>query len=208
MKNLSEHWDTIYKKKPDEKLGWYEEEFSKMTDFLHLVPDWDSANIFVPGIGTSGFVDILSKTKGKLFLNDISKEALAKAKGKHHGDGRNIQWLCQDICEELRIEEKIDIWIDRAVLHFLVEEIKIQGYFRNLTRVVRNGGYVIFAEFSKKGADSCAGLKVKRYDIDDFQKHLGDFDLLRSEELDYTNPSGDSRPYIYAMFKRKERNAV
>ncbi len=66
------------------------------------------------------------------------------------------------------------------------------------------GGYAIFAEFSKKGATKCAGLDVRRCDVQDLEKNLPAFELIAAEEYTYINPKGDPRPHIYALFKRKK----
>ena len=66
MKTLSEHWNKIFKKTDEEKLGWYEDDFSKTLKFLDLIPEWKNSKIFVPGVGTSGLIDILSKSNAEL----------------------------------------------------------------------------------------------------------------------------------------------
>ncbi len=54
----------------------------------------------------------------------------------------------------------IVLWIDRAVLHFLLGEQDIQQYFNTLQGAVRPGGYILLAQFSTKAVDRCAGLVV------------------------------------------------
>ena len=122
-----------------------------------------------------------------------------------HSDRKhNIQWLCQDVSKALPLElNDIDIWIDRAVLHFLIDDKCIEQYFRNVDSTVKAGGHAIFAEFSKNGATRCAGLKVRRYSVQDLEENLTAFELIASEEYSYINPKGDTRPYIYTLFKRK-----
>ena len=42
-----------------------------------------------------------------------------------------IDWLCQDIAQPIQgTIPDVDIWIDRAVLHFLTDEDDIKGYFQ------------------------------------------------------------------------------
>ncbi len=68
-----------------------------------------------------------------------------------------IEWLCQDIAQPIPSPiPAVDIWIDRAVLHFLTNKTDINGYFENLKSVLKIGGYAIFAEFSKASALKCA----------------------------------------------------
>ena len=114
--------------------------------------------------------------------------------------------MCQDIASEIDINmPMVDIWIDRAVLHFLTDDKDIKGYFKNLKSKLKDGGYVLFAEFSKVGATSCAGLLVKQYSLEEFKYELGlSFELISSFEHLYINPNGDKRPYIYALYKKNK----
>ncbi|NBI28707.1 class I SAM-dependent methyltransferase [Chengkuizengella marina] len=203
MKKLTEHWNEIYKKSENENLGWYEDDFSQTLKILNLIPTWKESKIFVSGVGTSGLVDELLQSKADLVLNDLSSEAIEKLKLKYLDKDHRIEWLCQDISQPLPTDLKeIDIWMDRAVLHFLTDEVSIQQYFKNVTSSLKVGGYAIFAEFSKKGATKCAGLNVTRYDIQDLQANLLSFKCIAEEEYTFINPKGDPRPYIYALFKK------
>jgi len=204
MKTLADHWNDIFHKTDEEKLGWYENDYSQTLKFLNLIPEWKKSKIFVSGVGTSGLIDVLSDSGSELVLNDISSEAIEKVKRRYSDTKCNIRWLCQDISKTLPADvDDIDIWIDRAVLHFLVDDGAVDDYFRNVHAAVKPGGYALFAEFSKTGASKCAGLDVRRYDVDELKGHLRAFELVKSEEHTYINPKGDPRPYIYALFKRK-----
>lgn len=96
----------------------------------------------------------------------------------------------------------VGLWIDRAVLHFIIDDNSAHQDFRNVENAVKPGGYALFAEYSKSGVTKCAGLDVRRYDIDDFKTNLPSFKLISNEDYTYTNPNGDPRPYIYALFNK------
>ena len=69
---------------------------------------------------------------------------------------------------------------------------------------MKKGGYVIFAEFSKTGAPKCAGLTLHRYSIEELSEKLGSsFNLISHFEYTYTNPYGNPRPYVYALYKKE-----
>jgi hypothetical protein len=125
-------------------------------------------------------------------------------KQRLHGREKDSDWLCQDIsCPIVQNIPPIDIWIDRAVLHFLIDEDSIQGYFANVKANVKKGGYAIFAEFSQTGAKQCAGLSVQQYSIEALSRRLGtSFKLLSHFDYTYINPRGEERPYLYALFQR------
>ena len=203
MRTLTEHWNEIFKRTDEDKLGWYEDDFSQTVKFLHLIPELKNSKVFVSGVGTSGLIDILLESASELVLNDLSSEAIEKTKNKYSDKIHHIQWLCQDISRPLPPElNDIDVWVDRAVLHFLIDDSSIQQYFKNVNTVLKPGGYALFAEFSKNGATRCAGLDVRRYDVHDLRKNLASFKLIVNEEYTFINPKGDLRPYIYCLFKR------
>jgi len=205
MKTVTDHWNEIFQKTDEEKLGWHENDYFQTLKFLDLVSDWKNSKLFVSGVGTSGLVNVLIKENAEFVLNDISATAIEKLKHRVTDKKQNIEWLCQDISTPLPSDlTDIDIWIDRAVLHFLIDDRAVEGYFRNVHAAVKTGGYALFAEFSKTGARRCAGLDVRRYDLDDLKKHLTEFELVTSDEYTYINPKGDPRPYIYALFKKKD----
>lgn len=203
MKTLTEHWNEIFRKIDEDKLGWYEEDFSQTIKFFNLIPKWESLKIFVAGVGTSKLIELLLKSNAELVLNELSSEAIERAKNKYSDKTRPVKWLCHDISKPLPTDvNDIDIWFDRAVLHFLIDDNSVEQYFRNVNTAVNIGGYAIFAEFSKTGAARCAGLDVRRYDVRDLETRLTAFELIENEEYTYINPKGESRPYIYTLFKR------
>jgi len=199
----SEHWNHIFRETTDEKMGWFESNPAETIRLLEHVPDWEKSTVFLPGAGTSVLIEKLLESGVKLILNDISHEALGQVKDRLGEEATAIEWRLQDIADPLKSVRSVDIWIDRAVLHFLLEEGDITGYFDNVMKTVRLGGHALFAEFSPSGAPKCAGLDVHRYSIEELSDRLGsDFTLVDHFAHTYLNPSGDPRPYIYALFKR------
>ena len=205
MSELKNHWNRIFVNKEDSQLGWYESDPTQTTKFTDLIPHKPKeTTLFLPGAGTSTLVEILNEKKyKKLILNDISNEALTKLKSRLPDDG-NIVWLDHDMSKPVEIElPPIDIWIDRAVLHFLLEESDIEGYFNNLKKLLNRGGHVLLAEFSILGAPKCAGLDLHRYSVKEMCERLGsEFKLIKQEDYTYKSPVVGERPYIYALFKR------
>jgi len=130
------------------------------------------------GAGASTFVDYLVNQGFKkhyryrhkwIALNKL-KERLGKEKAS------SVRWIVDDITQPIHIQNLRDIavWHDRAVLHFLLEEIEQNMYLSTLKKVIKKGGYVIIAAFSLKGAKKCSGLDVKNYDQNMLAKFLGE----------------------------------
>ena len=205
MEPSSNHWNTIFSNTEDSKLGWYEKDGFQTLKLLNQIPDWEKSTIFIPGAGTSILIEKLLSIGANLVLNDISIEALNRVKSRLNKEYREIDWFCQDIAKPIPDTiPNVDIWIDRAVLHFLINEDDIKEYFKNVESILKVGGHAIFAEFSKKGATKCAGLTIHRYSIDELSERLGEsFTPISHFDYTFINPNGDPRPYIYALYKRE-----
>jgi methyltransferase family protein len=205
MTTANQHWNAIFSSKSDPELGWYERDAAQTLKFLHLIPESRTATIFLPGAGTSVLVDELLSRGFRLILNDISDEALKKLKKRIGNKQEGVTWLHHDISKPIPDGlPQVDIWIDRAVLHFLLDDVEIEGYFSNLRSLLRQGGFALLAEFSTTGVPMCAGLDVHRYSVEELTTRLGKgFDLITHEEYTFINPFGDPRPYVYALYKRK-----
>lgn len=199
--NFESHWNNIFKNTENKDLGWWENDFSQTLKFLEALNINSNTNIFLAGSGTSNLVDELINQNCNLILNDISAVALDKVKNRLQNT-KNIEFFQQDLSKPFK-NKKIDIWIDRAVLHFLLDENDISNYFENLKTNLNKDGFVLFAEFRKNGATSCANLNIRQYDLEEFSKRLGnDFKLIKNEEYDYINPFGSKKEYIYALYKK------
>ena len=202
MDALNQHWDDLFIKTPENKLGWYEDDISQTIKFLDKIETKENSTVFLAGAGTSKLADYLHSKEYKLILNDISKEALDKLDERLQSKDLNI--LHHDISKPL--PENLtysDIWIDRAVLHFLLEDKQIDTYFENLKNNLKHGGYALFAQFALDGAPTCAGLELHRYSQEELSNRLGDeFKLIAKENYTFINPFGDKRAYIYALYKR------
>ena len=209
MKSSTEHWDRVFVDTEESQLGWYEQDATVTLKLVEKIPQWNSSTVFLAGAGTSGLIEVLLSKGVRLVLNDISPAALDRVKKRLEGSGDRVDWLCQDIAQPIPSNvPSVDIWVDRAVLHFLTDEADIKGYFSNLESVLNVGGHVLFAEFSKSGAPKCAGLTLHRYAVEELSERLGpSFNLVSHFDHTYFNPNGDPRPYVYALYKRTDTPA-
>ena len=204
---MKEHWESVYDNKAVEKLGWYESSPEPSITLIKGCKLGKDANILNVGAGATTLVDELLKNAYRnIIANDISQAALEELQLRL-GPDRNskVHWIIDDLTNpaELSALEKIDLWHDRAVLHFFQEDEEQRTYFNLLRKLVRAGGYVIIAAFNLNGAPTCSGLPVFRYDAQMLEDRLGDeFQLLEAFDFTYTQPSGDTREFVYTLFRR------
>lgn len=202
------HWESAYFENSVENLGWYEVNPVESLNLINKCNLPKSSIIFNAGAGATKLIQKL-KDDGyyNICINDISNSAIDKLKSSiNNTDG--LSFVIDDLTnpKELLNIEMIDLWHDRAVLHFFVQQSQQDTYFDLLKRKVKGGGYVIFSEFAIDGAKKCCGLDILNYNEEMFQERLGDdFKLLESFDYLYSHPSnGNTRKYIYTLFKRKK----
>ncbi len=204
--SMKEHWDEIYAALDVDELTWYEEipePSIKLLSKCHINKDDPILDV---GAGASTFIDyLIARGFSNIIATDISEIALNKLKERLGTEKASlVRWIVDDITQPVHIQDlrEIAVWHDRAVLHFLLEEKQQQKYLSTLKKIIRKGGYVIIAAFSLEGAKKCSGLNVKNYDQNMLAKFLGeDFGLLEYFGYTYHMPSGEPRPYIYALFQ-------
>ncbi len=201
---MKEHWNKVYSGSPENELGWYETDLSPMLKLLSKTDLNTSSRILNVGAGSTTLVDeLLKQGYSNVIATDISGIALKNLENRVGND--KVEFIVDDLVNpsQLKNLEQVDIWIDRAVLHFFTKGSEQKMYFDLLKNLVADAGYAILAEFNLEGAERCSGLPVQRYSQEMFDEKLGkDFELVDCFNHTYVMPSGAKRPYIYALYKR------
>lgn len=205
--DLKTHWNNAYENSSIDRLGWFEENPIPSLQLIKKSGITKSATILNVGAGATTLVDkLINQDFKNILVNDISPTALEKLKNRLGSQSENIKWIVDDLTNptELNNLEKIDLWHDRAVLHFFNDTKEQDSYFNLLRKIVKENGFVIIATFNLNGATKCSGLPVHRYDEKMIQEKLGnEFELIESFDYTYSMPSKDTREYIYTLYKRK-----
>ncbi len=201
------YWNKVYTKKEVEELGWYEENPEQSLQLIDKCILHKNAHLLNVGTGASTLVDkLLQLGYDNITASDISFTSMEKLKSRlGKEESKRVQWIVDDLTNpmELLHINHVDLWHDRAVLHFLTEESDQNEYFKLLKSVVKAEGYIIIAVFNFEGASVCSGLPVYRYNTKMLEQKLGvDFNLLETYDYTYVMPSGDTRKYVYTLFKR------
>jgi SAM-dependent methyltransferase len=204
--DIRKHWDLAYSKSSEKNLGWYETDLSPTLDLILKSATGPSARVLNVGAGSTTLIDtLLEHGYNNLLATDISDVALQTLQNRIGKLSNKVEWIVDDLINATLLNEiePVDLWVDRAVLHFFTEKADQNTYFRLLKKLVHKYGYVILAEFNLASADKCSGLPVHRYDAGLLQEKLGEaFNLITSFDHVYTMPSGDTRTYIYTLFQR------
>jgi len=203
--NSKQHWENVYAKTDHSKLGWYEENPQPSLDLISKINLKSDAKILNVGAGATTLVDkLLDLNYTNIIATDISENAL-KVLTDRIKSNQFVKTIVDDLTNPtvLKNMEKVDLWHDRAVLHFFIKEKDQDTYFNLLKSKIRPKGYVILATFNFDGATKCSGLPIKQYDAKTLSDKMGvDFLLIDNFNHTYTMPSGDTREYVYTMFQK------
>jgi len=203
--NDKNHWETVYTKYDHTELGWFEENPKPSLDLIEECDLTSESRLLNVGAGATTLVDKLIDLKySNILATDISENALNVLKNRISSN-LNVKTIADDLTNPtiLNSIELVDLWHDRAVLHFFTEEKDQDTYFNLLKSKVKTNGYVILAMFNFDGATKCSGLPIKQYDVNLLAEKLGSgYELLKSFNHTYVMPSGDSREYVYTLFKK------
>ena len=141
---MKEHWERVYDEKPVEEMGWYEsspEPSLRLIEHCSLEKDAAILNV---GAGATTLVDkLLELGYSQVIANDISQAALEELQLRLGPElSKKVHWIADDLTEpgELYDLGQIDLWHDRAVLHFFHERPSQEAYFALLKKLVRPGG--------------------------------------------------------------------
>lgn len=206
--DFEKHWNNAYQKSPITNLGWYEENPKPSIELIEDCNLPKDALIFNAGAGATTLIaQLLAEGYENMVVNDISSAALKELQGNLPSyKNAHIQFIIDDLTNpsELLKLKNVDLWHDRAVLHFFTEQNQQKAYFDLLKKAVKPKGFVILAEFNLEGAKKCSGLDVFNYNEEMLQERLGaNFELLKSFNYTYVQPSGNTREYVYTLFQKK-----
>lgn len=135
---------------------------------------------------------------------DISGAALAHVEARLRGNAELVTLIEGDI-GTLHSDRPFDLWHDRAVFHFLVEDDERDRYVGAIESNLAGRGYVVMATFGLEGPDMCSGLPVRRYGRESLAAALGSrFQPVTFQEELHVTPAGGTQRFLYGLFKRIE----
>lgn len=192
------HWNRIYAERDPQALSWQQ---SVPTTSLKLIAEANldqAAAIVDVGGGTSTLAaHLLDAGYTDITVTDISAAAVQRAQTQLGSASDRVAWIEADIRSH-DFGREFDLWHDRAVMHFMVDEADRDAYLDAKRRALRPGGHLILATFGPDGPTRCSGLPVHRYQPDELSAIIGsDFETISTTlELHHT-PSGSTQQFLY-----------
>jgi SAM-dependent methyltransferase len=198
-----EHWQQVYETKSPNEVSWYQTSPTLSLELIQATGLDHHASIVDVGGGASRLVDeLLDMGYEHLAVADVSDAALATVRDRLGDRAGQVQWLVAD-ATQWEPPGQWDLWHDRAVFHFQVEESARDGYLAALDKGVKPGGWAMIATFALDGPTKCSGLSVQRYGPEELLSVLGDqWTLVETREEIHETPSGSTQSFGYHLFRR------
>jgi ubiquinone/menaquinone biosynthesis C-methylase UbiE len=197
------HWDAVYASKSDDQVSWFQAEPELSLRMVRDTGLGAGARILDVGGGASRLVDrLLEDGHTTVGVIDVAENGLRKCRNRLGSDAESVEWILSDVITWVP-SERWDVWHDRAVFHFLVDERDRSRYLHVLKRALASSGHVILATFGPDGPERCSGLPTVRYSVNTMRETLGSgFELEDSQIEEHRTPSGSTQQFLYCRFQR------
>ncbi|MGN6167328.1 MAG: class I SAM-dependent methyltransferase [Solirubrobacteraceae bacterium] len=200
----AQHWERVFIERDTQEVSWYEEvPEASLALIKEAAMPLDAAIIDV-GAGTSKLAGLLlAAGYTDVTVADISPSALTLLRTELAVAVDQVTWIQADVRSH-NFARQFDLWHDRAVFHFMVEDADRDAYLSVLRRSLRPGGHLVLAAFGSDGPTRCSGLPVARYGKDKLVEILGaDFSLISSHLREHRTPTGKVQEFTYSHFRRR-----
>ena len=197
------HWDGVYATRATDQVSWYQPRPGTSLELIARTGLGPGSSVIDVGGGASRLVDaLLEAGHARVAVLDIAEAALERARARLGGRADRVEWVAADVTT-FRPERRFDIWHDRALFHFLVQERDRLAYREALGSALRPGGQAIIGTFALDGPDRCSNLPVQRYDAAGLSRELGPgYRLLETLGEDHVTPAGTVQRFQFCRFLR------
>lgn len=201
----AEHWQEVYRQKAANDVSWYRPHLEASLELIEATGVGRTARILDVGGGASTLVDdLLAGGFAAITVLDVSGEALGVARRRLGAAAASVDWVEGDISRIELLAAGVDVWHDRATLHFLTDADDRRRYVRQLQRTLVPGGHAILATFAPDGPPRCSNLPVLRYNETELQELLGSGFLLRqARTVSHRTPANNEQAFTYGWFSHE-----
>lgn len=199
-----DHWESVYRSKQPDAVSWFAPHLATSLELMKAAGLNDDSRVIDIGAGASTLVDDLLDLGIKhLIAVDLSDASLAIARERLGLRAENVQWMVEDVTRLKLPSQSIDIWHDRAALHFLVDEESVQRYVDVAMEAVAPGGHAVIGGFAADGPDKCSGLPVARRSPQQlaalFAPH---FELIQERHETHLTPWGSPQKFAFVLLRK------
>jgi SAM-dependent methyltransferase len=192
----AEHWNDRYRSVGSTAVSWYEPTPTVSLELLDQLGVTAERSVIDVGGGASALVDhLLERGHTDLAVLDLSKIALDEARGRLV-EPASMTWIEADVVA-WDPPRQWDVWHDRAVLHFLIDDEDRATYVEVLRQAVTPGGAFVIGTFAEDGPTECSSLPVRRQSADELVELLGDVNVIERRRHVHHTPGGADQPFTW-----------
>lgn len=197
----SDHWRAVYQSKQPDQVSWFAPHLDLDLALIKRAGLDPSAHIVDVGAGAATLIDdLLGAGFTRLTALDLSEDALAASQARLGSRAEQVRWIVGDATLPLLEDASVDLWHDRAVLHFLTDVTARDAYIARLHAALNHGSWALLATFAPDGPTRCSGLDVSRYTPQELAALLGPrFTLVEQALHTHTTPWGAPQRFAYAL---------
>ncbi len=203
MNKKKEHWESIYAKKDDHQVSWYQDVPKTSLRLINELQLSLESSIIDIGGGNSNFIIELKKIGYKnLSVLDISGLALMRTKEKMGDAANTVNWIESDVLD-LDEFNKYEVIHDRATFHFLTNEDEIKKYVDIVSGAIIKGGHLVISTFAITGPEKCSNLQVTQYSSSTLANLFNEnFKMISSFNEVHTSPYDTTQDFIFCVFTK------
>jgi 2-polyprenyl-3-methyl-5-hydroxy-6-metoxy-1,4-benzoquinol methylase len=192
------HWEQFWSTSEPRNASWYQESPDASLSLVDAAGIEPGAHVLDVGGGASTLTDsLLERGFENISILDVSESAITHAKTRLGACSERVSWIIGDVTA-FRSETPIDLWHDRAVLHFLTEKRDRDLYVQSLTSSLAPDGHLIVATFALDGPKKCCGLEVVRYGPREISELFGEsFRLQETLHETHLTPAKVEQRFTY-----------
>jgi SAM-dependent methyltransferase len=188
------HWDARYETIGAVSVSWHQDRPVPSLELLAALGVGPGQSLLDVGGGASNLVDhLLADGYDDIGVLDLSSVALDVAKTRV-GTTSAVSWIAHDLLT-WRPARTWDVWHDRAVVHFLLDDADRDRYAQTMRSVVPPGGAIVIGAFAEDGPTECSALPVRRHSSSDLRALVGDAEVVEQRREVHHTPSGASQPF-------------
>jgi trans-aconitate methyltransferase len=201
-------WDERFTATTEADRSWTQPVPTDSLEFIALAGVGPDDAVIDVGGGASRLVDeLLARGFTDVSVLDLSTAALDEAEHRLGGTDPRVHWIHADVTH-LQPSRTYRLWHDRAVFHFLTDDVARTAYRRNALASVEPGGHLVLATFAPDGPEQCSGLPVLRWDAEGLASEFDGFELVASERREHHTPWGSVQPFTWVLLRRLPRRRM
>ncbi|MCH2162416.1 MAG: class I SAM-dependent methyltransferase [Phycisphaerales bacterium] len=206
MSQAHQHWEEVWKAKDHEETSWFQpapDTSLEILDFLGVSPE---SSLIDVGCGQSFLVDrLIERGFRDLHLLDVSGSALEAVKERLASLPPEVKVTCHPMdVLDLDPVPSVEVWHDRALLHFIGERADREWYAELALQAVVPGGFVVIAGFAPDGPEQCSNLDVCRIDAEGICDLFGEnFQLIDSRDQSHRTPWDSEQKFQWTVLRRQ-----